>query len=42
MKQYTKPFAEIILLQGADVLTLSGEDDFVQYDDEGHAHQGWF
>ena len=42
MKQYTTPFAELLAMKPEDILTLSGEDNQVQFDDEGHAPDSWF
>ena len=42
MKFYNTPFAEIVELKVADVITLSAEDDLAQYDDCVQAPSGWF
>lgn len=42
MKNYNTPWAEIVELKTADVITLSAEDDLAQYDDVEQAPSGWF
>ena len=42
MKQYMQPWVEFVKMNPVDILTLSGADNQVQYDDEGQAHESWF
>ena len=42
MKNYNTPFAEIVELKIADVITLSAEDELAQYDDTANAPSSWF
>lgn len=42
MKQYTQPLVELVKMNPVDILTLSGEDNLAQFDDDGYAHASWF
>ena len=42
MKKYNTPFAELIEIKAADVITLSAEDPDAEYDDAKDAPSSWF
>ena len=42
MKKYTTLMIEVIELENADILTLSGADALAEHDDETPAPIGWF
>ena len=42
MKIYNTPFAEIVKLNFADVITLSAPDVLADYDDKITAPNSWF
>lgn len=42
MKKYTTPFAELVEISTADVITLSAPDELAGYDDKETAPEGWF
>ena len=42
MKKYNTPFAELIEIKAADVITFSVEDKDAAYDDAKDAPASWF
>lgn len=42
MKKYNTPFAELIEIKAADVITVSAEDNLAEYDDKATAPDSWF
>ena len=42
MKKYSTPFAELIEIKAADVITVSAEDNLAEYDDKATAPDSWF
>ena len=42
MKQYKTPSVEVIELEKADIITLSGDDLFAVYDDKATMPGNWF